>query len=61
MTGHWLGKDRELFNAGSRKDRDGSGDKAIRFKNQSAVRALILYPMNALVNDQLGRLRFVVW
>lgn len=27
------------------------------FADQSAVRALILYPMNALVNDQLGRLR----
>ena len=27
------------------------------FSNKSAVRALILYPMNALVNDQLGRLR----
>ena len=25
--------------------------------SQSAVRALVLYPMNALVNDQLGRLR----
>lgn len=25
--------------------------------NKSAVRALILYPMNALVNDQLGRIR----
>ncbi|MDE0210473.1 MAG: DEAD/DEAH box helicase, partial [Boseongicola sp.] len=27
------------------------------FGNQPAMRALILYPMNALVNDQLGRLR----
>ena len=27
------------------------------FRDQTAVRALILYPMNALVNDQLGRLR----
>ena len=27
------------------------------FINEPAVRALILYPMNALVNDQLGRLR----
>jgi ATP-dependent helicase YprA (DUF1998 family) len=27
------------------------------FCDQPAVRALILYPMNALVNDQLGRLR----
>jgi ATP-dependent helicase YprA (DUF1998 family)/Zn finger protein HypA/HybF involved in hydrogenase expression len=27
------------------------------FRDELAVRALILYPMNALVNDQLGRLR----
>ena len=27
------------------------------FRDHTAVRALILYPMNALVNDQLGRLR----
>ena len=27
------------------------------FGGQPAMRALILYPMNALVNDQLGRLR----
>lgn len=27
------------------------------FANQAAMRALIMYPMNALVNDQLGRLR----
>ena len=27
------------------------------FREQTAVRALLLYPMNALVNDQLGRLR----
>lgn len=27
--------------------------------NQRAVRALLLYPMNALVNDQLGRLRLL--
>jgi ATP-dependent helicase YprA (DUF1998 family) len=29
------------------------------FVDQPAVRALILYPMNALVNDQLGRLRAI--
>ena len=27
------------------------------FRDQAAIRALVLYPMNALVNDQLGRLR----
>ena len=31
--------------------------KPAGFKNQPGMRALILYPMNALVNDQLGRLR----
>lgn len=29
------------------------------FKSAPAVRAIILYPMNALVNDQLGRLRLL--
>ena len=29
------------------------------FKTQSGVRALVLYPMNALVDDQLGRLRLL--
>lgn len=29
----------------------------VSFKKQLAVRAIVLYPMNALVNDQLGRLR----
>ena len=31
--------------------------KPASFGHQAAMRALILYPMNALVNDQLGRLR----
>ena len=31
--------------------------KPTSFVRQPAMRALILYPMNALVNDQLGRLR----
>jgi len=30
------------------------------FRNLAGVRALILYPMNALVNDQLGRLRLLL-
>jgi ATP-dependent helicase YprA (DUF1998 family) len=29
------------------------------FKDHSATRAIVLYPMNALVNDQLGRLRLL--
>lgn len=31
--------------------------QAASFRQHTATRALILYPMNALVNDQLGRLR----
>jgi ATP-dependent helicase YprA (DUF1998 family) len=30
-----------------------------RFGQRTAVRAMVLYPMNALVNDQLGRLRLL--
>ena len=30
-----------------------------RFGNRSGVRALVLYPMNALVNDQLSRIRLL--
>jgi len=33
--------------------------KGLEFGNTPAVRALVLYPMNALVNDQLGRLRLL--
>ena len=36
--------------------REAAGNPSA-FHDQPAVRALILYPMNALVNDQLGRLR----
>ncbi|MES2860083.1 MAG: DEAD/DEAH box helicase [Pseudomonadota bacterium] len=32
-------------------------DKPEQFAKHHAVRAMVLYPMNALVNDQLGRLR----
>lgn len=33
--------------------------KGIEFGSTPAVRAMVLYPMNALVNDQLGRLRLL--
>ena len=33
--------------------------KPSQFKADAAIRALVLYPMNALVNDQLGRLRLL--
>lgn len=34
-------------------------DKPAQFRDHTAVRAMVLYPMNALVNDQLGRLRLL--
>lgn len=34
--------------------------KGKEFGKTSAVRAMVLYPMNALVNDQLGRLRLLL-
>ncbi|MEW6392354.1 MAG: DEAD/DEAH box helicase [Pseudomonadota bacterium] len=34
-------------------------DRPEQFANHQAVRAMVLYPMNALVNDQLGRLRLL--
>jgi ATP-dependent helicase YprA (DUF1998 family) len=34
-------------------------DRPNQFADYSAVRAMVLYPMNALVNDQLGRLRLL--
>ena len=34
-------------------------DRGAAFGAQPAVRALVLYPMNALVNDQLGRMRLL--
>src|SRR5262245_60749889 len=34
-------------------------NKGAEFGKTSAVRAMVLYPMNALVNDQLGRLRLL--
>jgi ATP-dependent helicase YprA (DUF1998 family) len=34
-------------------------DKGTEFGKTPAVRAMVLYPMNALVNDQLGRLRLL--
>jgi hypothetical protein len=34
-------------------------NRSRQYKERPAVRALILYPMNALVNDQLGRIRLL--
>lgn len=36
-----------------------AADRGAEFGAQPAVRALVLYPMNALVNDQLGRMRLL--
>jgi ATP-dependent helicase YprA (DUF1998 family) len=36
-----------------------AAEKPEQFAHHSAVRAIALYPMNALVNDQLGRLRLM--
>jgi hypothetical protein len=36
-----------------------ASNNGTRFGATAAVRALVLYPMNALVNDQLGRLRLL--
>ena len=36
-----------------------ANEKPDTFSNHPSMRALILYPMNALVNDQLGRLRSI--
>ena len=38
------------------REAKGAGEK---FGQRTAVRAMVLYPMNALVNDQLGRLRLL--
>ena len=57
MTGTGSGKTESfllpILGKLAREAQDNSG----AFRDQPAVRALILYPMNALVNDQLGRLR----
>jgi Lhr-like helicase len=37
-----------------------AADRGTAFGAQPAVRALVLYPMNALVNDQLGRMRLLL-
>ena len=36
-----------------------ASDHPATFKGDDAVRAIVLYPMNALVNDQLGRIRLL--
>lgn len=57
MTGTGSGKTESFLMPILGKLAAEAKDSPKAFAEQPAVRALILYPMNALVNDQLGRLR----
>ena len=57
MTGTGSGKTESFLLPILGKFAREAKDKPEVFSSQPAMRALILYPMNALVNDQLGRLR----
>ena len=57
MTGTGSGKTESFLLPILGKLADEAHRNPSSFREQAAIRALILYPMNALVNDQLGRLR----
>ena len=57
MTGTGSGKTESFLLPILGKLAHEASENSSSFSNQPALRALILYPMNALVNDQLGRLR----
>ena len=57
MTGTGSGKTESFLLPILAKLAQEASHKPSGFKHQPGMRALILYPMNALVNDQLGRLR----
>ena len=57
MTGTGSGKTESFLLPILGKLAREASESPASFGTQSAMRALILYPMNALVNDQLGRLR----
>jgi ATP-dependent helicase YprA (DUF1998 family) len=59
MTGTGSGKTESFLMPVLGKIATEAATRPSVFEKQSAVRALILYPMNALVNDQLGRLRLL--
>ena len=57
MTGTGSGKTESFLLPILGKLAHEASEKPTAFAGQPAMRALVLYPMNALVNDQLGRLR----
>lgn len=58
-TGTGSGKTESFLHPMLNKLYKEAAEKPKNFKNKRAVRALILYPMNALVNDQMSRLRLL--
>ena len=57
MTGTGSGKTESFLLPILGKLAQEASERPDAFAGQPAMRALVLYPMNALVNDQLGRLR----
>ena len=57
MTGTGSGKTESFLLPILGKLAQEASERSDAFADQPAMRALVLYPMNALVNDQLGRLR----
>ena len=57
MTGTGSGKTESFLLPILGKLAHEASEQPTAFAEQPAMRALVLYPMNALVNDQLGRLR----
>ena len=57
MTGTGSGKTESFLLPILGKLAREASERPAAFAGQPAMRALVLYPMNALVNDQLGRLR----
>ena len=59
MTGTGSGKTESFLLPIMGKFAREAAERPKSFGGQPAMRALLLYPMNALVNDQLGRLRAI--
>lgn len=59
MTGTGSGKTESFLMPILGKLAREASERPESFKNCRAMRALLLYPMNALVNDQLGRMRAI--